>query len=71
MHGFRRRFSILLVFLFGFFVPARAELSLLPLEERAPVSLECKSARPTGHPGICAISQAVDVWPGKGLIPRR
>ena len=44
MHGFRRRFSILLVFLFGFFVPARAELSLLPLEERAPVSLECKSA---------------------------
>lgn len=34
MHGFRRRFSILLVFLFGFFVPARAELSLLPLEER-------------------------------------
>lgn len=44
MHGFRRRFSILLMFLFGFFVPARAELSLLPLEERAPVSLECKSA---------------------------
>lgn len=44
MHGFRRRFSILLVFLFGFFVPARAELSFLPLEERAPVSLECKSA---------------------------
>ena len=44
MHGFRRRFSILLVFLFGFFAPARAELSLLPLEERAPVSLECKSA---------------------------
>ena len=44
MHGFRRRFSILLVFLFGFFVPARAELSLLPQEERAPVSLECKSA---------------------------
>ena len=44
MHGFRRRFSILLVFLFGFFVPARAERSLLPLEERAPVSLECKSA---------------------------
>ena len=44
MYGFRRRFSILLVFLFGFFVPARAELSLLPLEERAPVSLECKSA---------------------------
>lgn len=44
MHGFRRRFSILLVFLFGFLVPARAELSLLPLEERAPVSLECKSA---------------------------
>lgn len=44
MHGFRRHFSILLVFLFGFFVPARAELSLLPLEERAPVSLECKSA---------------------------
>ena len=44
MHGFRQRFSILLVFLFGFFVPARAELSLLPLEERAPVSLECKSA---------------------------
>lgn len=44
MHGFRRRFSILLVFLFGFFVLARAELSLLPLEERAPVSLECKSA---------------------------
>ena len=44
MHGVRRRFSILLVFLFGFFVPARAELSLLPLEERAPVSLECKSA---------------------------
>ena len=44
MPGFRRRFSILLVFLFGFFVPARAELSLLPLEERAPVSLECKSA---------------------------
>lgn len=44
MHGFRRRFSILLVFLFGFFVPARADLSLLPLEERAPVSLECKSA---------------------------
>ena len=41
MHGFRRRFSILLVFLFGFFVPARAELSLLPLEDRAPVSLEC------------------------------
>lgn len=44
MHGFRRRFSFLLVFLFGFFMPARAELSLLPLEERAPVSLECKSA---------------------------
>ncbi len=44
LHGFRRRFSILLVYLFGFFVPERAELSLLPLEERAPVSLECKSA---------------------------
>lgn len=44
MHGIRRLFSILLVFLFGFFAPARAELSLLPLEERAPVSLECKSA---------------------------
>ena len=44
MHGFRRRFSILLVFLFGFLAPARAELSLLPLEESAPVPLECKSA---------------------------